>query len=327
MSVIRYKLILDYIRASVHIKRARYISEGWHIIADDDYLPVITESMLARYFPLMHTDYLNEKANAISEGVVNADISFVLHREMAKNSLRKMRRNREAMHLHFSDRNWSEALNKFAKQNRKDVQRGQTILATLYHEYGHSFFWQIAEFLEYGNADRIKIEVNKYGGGYAEQENPNRLIHDPFLDAILSLAGIAAARFSANGFRIFDYKDDTIHSKRCAIDDINGAKLNLQLAGVSKPNVQKAVIHIVAILESFFALLHVFNYYDWQSQLLDDAESTLTCSQNEYDTGFVIYLEPDHYKVIFHYTKPDATLFSFIDLRNLASDVGATITF
>ncbi|MHB1266574.1 MAG: hypothetical protein ACYCY2_03100 [Acidithiobacillus ferriphilus] len=327
MSTIRYKPILDYIRASVHIKRARYISEGWHIIADDDFLPEITVSMLARYFPLMHTDYLNEKAKAVSEGVINADISFVCHREMAKNSLRKMRKNREAINLHFSDRNWSVDINKFAKQNRKDVQRGQTILATLYHEYGHSFFWQIAEYLEYGNADRIKIEVNKYGGGYAEQENPNRLIHDHFLDAVLSLAGIAAARFSAKGFRIFDYKDDTIHSKRCAIDDINSAKINLQLAGVPKHNVQKAVISIVEVLETFFALLHVFNYYDWQSQLLEDSESTLTCSQNEYDTGFVIYLEPDHYKVIFHYAKPDATLFSFINLRNLAEDIGASFTF
>lgn len=330
MATLRFQSIFTYIQASVYIKQARYLYEGRHVLTDDDYLPDITESMLTRYFPLMYSDYLLKRDASISSGVnSNADVSYVLHQEMARNALtRLLRLNRYERNLHLGDADWSEdTLNVFAKRYKSVVKSGQAILYTLYHEYGHSFFWQMAEYLEYDKSGAIKIKVNAFGGGSTEPTSKKLVVQDNFMDAVLSLAGIAAARFSVKGFRIYGHTDDTIYSKVAAKDDVRMAKLKLELAGVPKHQIQKATIKITNILESFFALLHIFNYYDWQTALLSDSEPTLKCSQNFYDLGFIIRLKPDHFKIIFKYTQPDTTLFDFIDLPNLAEDVGASCLF
>lgn len=331
MATLRFQSIFTYIQASVYIKQARYLSEGSHVIIDDDYLPNITESMLDRYFPLMNSDYLLRRDIAISHGVSNAGVSYVLHKEMARNALRRLLMlNRYERNLHLMDRGnpeWSEdTLNAFAKQYKSVVKSGQAILYTLYHEYGHSFFWQMAEYLGYGKSGLIKIKVNAFGGGYTEQTS-KYVVMDAFMDAVFTLAGIAASRFTVKGFRIYSHTDDSIYSKVSAKNDVHMAKLKLELAGVPKPKIHKAVIKITNILESFFALLHIFNYFDWQTALLSDSEPTLKCSQDFYDLGFTIRLKPDHFKIIFKYTQPDATLFDFINLPNLAEDVGASCLF
>jgi hypothetical protein len=323
------KDIQDYIRVATYIQRAMYTSEGHHIVAGgNDFMPDITEAMLSRYFPLFYTDYLNLKQEAIAEGVLRADVKFVCYREMAKNALRLVRRSSFARNQHFIDTDWSvDSINTFAQQYKKEVKRGQDILATLYHEYGHAFFFQIAEYLKYGSADMINIEINKWGGGFAEQTNTDHELLDGFTDALLSLAGIAAARFSGKGFRIYSYRDDTIHSKYNVVEDIKCAKIALQLAGIPKPKVHKAALLIISVLEAFFALLHIFNYYDWQTQLLSETDPTITYHRTPDSPDYEIHVEPDHFKAIFELAKPDATLFSFIDLRQLASDVGASISF
>lgn len=331
MSVLCFQSIFTYIQASVYMKQARYLSEGSHVItdADDDYLPVITEAMLSRYFPLMYSDYLLRRDIAVSHGINNAGVSYILHREMARNAIRRLfKLNRYTRNLHLMDSDWSEdTLNAFAKQYKSVVKSGQAILYTLYHEYGHSFFWQMAEYLEYGKSGSIKIKVNAFGGGYTEQTSNKYIVRDAFMDAVFTLAGIAASRFSVKGFRMYSHKDDSIYSRICAGNDVSIAKLKLELAGVPKPKVHKAIIKITNVLESFFALLHIFNYYDWQTALLSDSEPTLKCSQNFYDLGFIIRIKPDHFKIIFKHTQTEDYLFDFINLPNLAEDVGASCLF
>jgi hypothetical protein len=339
------KALTDYILAGIRIQRARFISEGPHVLDDGHYLPEITESMLAKYFPLFYADLLAEKSNIDDLNPLNPDdpyyIEHICYRAAARNALRGLRRLSDGSKLHF-DKQWGiTELNQFAADHKRLVMRGQEVWSTLCHEYGHAVFFQFADILETGKANKNIITVYKYGGGKSMTLSKRKLKSE-FLDALLTLAGIAAARFSAKGYRIFSCEEITLENGKRASDDIERASCLLQLSGVAAKKVNEALETITSVLEVFFALMHVFNFYDWQSHLLANDDPTLKYFDEPLHTGFVVHIMPDHYKSFFEYEPERAlapakapqskatkeSILRFINLRQLAIDVGVTkITF
>ena len=329
--------LIRYLLAAIHIQRARFISEGPRVLDDGHYLPEITESMLSRYFPLFYADLLTEKNTPDEYHPLNPDdpyyIENICYRAAARNALRKIRRLRDGAILHFDNQWGITELNQFAADHKKLVMRAQEVWATLCHEYGHAIFFQFTDILETGKANKNIIKVLRDGGGESANQT-KREIKSDFLNVVVSLAGIAAARFAAKGYRIFEYQDTTLVNNERAENDLKTVAARLQLAGVAPKKVGEAVATITSVLEVFFALMHVFNFYDWQSHLLANDDPTLKYFAEPLHTGFFVHIMPDHYASLFEY-EPDIksktakeTILRFIDLRQLAIDVGVTkITF
>lgn len=333
------KELTNYILSGIRIQRARFISEGPHILDDGHYLPEITESMLAQYFPLFYADLLAEKSNIDDLHPLNPDdpyyIEHICYRAAARNALRGLRRLRSGGAILHFDNQWGITdLNQFAVDHKRLVMRGQEVWATLCHEYGHAVFFQFTDILETGKASKNIIKVLKDGGGESITLS-KRKIKSAFLNALLTLAGIAAARFSAKGYRIFSCEEITLENGERAKSDIAFAKIQLQLAGVAAKKVNEALNTITSVLEVFFALMHVFNFYDWQSHLLANDDPTVKYfDEPMYMAFFYVHIMPDHYKSFFEYEpepqskSPKESILRFIDLRQLARDVGVTkITF
>ena len=213
------------------------------------------------------------------------------------------------------------------------VMCGQDVWATLCHEYGHAVFLQFADILETGKANKNIIKVLMDGSGVATNKTKRKIKSD-FLDVIVSLSGISAARFAAKGYRIFEYQDTTLANSERAAADIEKASGSLHSAGVSAEKVKTALETIVSVLEVFFALIQVFNFYDWQIHLLANDDPSLKYFPEPLNSGFFVHIMPDHYASLFEY-EPEPkgksvkeSILRFIDLRQLALDIGVTkITF
>jgi hypothetical protein len=326
-----------YLLAAIHIQRARFISEGPRVLDEGHYLPEITESMLSRYFPLFYADLMKEKNTPDEYHPLNPDdpyyIENICYRAAARNALRKLRRLRDGPSLHF-DKQWGiTELNQFAVDHQQLVMCGQDVWATLCHEYGHAVFLQFADILETGKANKNIIKVLMDGSGVATNKTKRKIKSD-FLDVIVSLSGISAARFAAKGYRIFEYQDTTLANSERAAADIEKASGSLHSAGVSAEKVKTALETIVSVLEVFFALIQVFNFYDWQIHLLANDDPSLKYFPEPLNSGFFVHIMPDHYASLFEY-EPEPkgksvkeSILRFIDLRQLALDIGVTkITF